>query len=177
MLDKSPLYNKCLIFDLHRWERSHNTVARVPLLGQLAQTPALRRRKTRLVAFSHTPRHTNTISKTHTHISSDPILCCVGRWKVNLLIQPHQPFRKLYGANRKRVNPQPRALSPCLTSLQCTKEREPLPRRFKVQTQGPTIIDAVKRHRFNGRKFARKSKGNIRRVGSRIEIDHKYSGK
>ncbi|KAA8586414.1 hypothetical protein FQN60_000250, partial [Etheostoma spectabile] len=63
-----------------RWERSHNTVAPVPLLGQLAQTPPFRRGE----------RH------------------------------PDQPFRKLYGANRQRVNPKPRALSPCLACLQCS---------------------------------------------------------
>lgn len=55
--------------------------------------------------------------------------CTVGAWEGERLtypyfFQPDQPFRKLYDANRKRVNPQPRALSPCLTSLQCTWESD-----------------------------------------------------
>lgn len=81
------------------------------------------------IAFSHTLCHTNTTWKkthTHTHIGVYFLLSqCVGRWKVNIpvVIQPKQPFRKLYGADRKRVNPpptlQPHALSTCLASLRC----------------------------------------------------------
>lgn len=69
-LDKSPLYNKCLIFDLHRWERSHSTVARVPLLGQLAQTPAFRNGE-RHVQLPFHMCHTNTIFK---HTLMQPFL-------------------------------------------------------------------------------------------------------
>lgn len=47
--------------------------------------------------------------------------------------------------------------------LDGVRERVPLLRRFKVQTQGPAIIDTVKRHHFNGRKCARKSKGEYKK--------------
>lgn len=82
------------------------------------------------IAFSYTLCHTNTTwEKKNAHTPSHWCFFwlsqCVGRWKVNIavVIQPKRPFRKLYGADRKRVNPpptpQPHALSTCLASLRC----------------------------------------------------------
>lgn len=119
--------------------------------------------------------NTGTQFQTHAHTCSHFLWpCTVAAWEVERLTHPYSfSLTNLSGSFMVRIV---NGLTPNLEPwTRCSvQERAPLPRQFKVQMQAPTIIDTAERQHFSGGKCAGKSKGNMRKVGSR---DHKYSGK